>query len=81
MQTKAITTNHKLVFSSATTVVTSILFVKHGKIANLRYFAIGGQFHQHFMRGFFLRKFCAKLFVLVVKVKLFIGERKLAQLR
>jgi hypothetical protein len=39
-----------------------------------------GQFHQHFTRGFFVRKFCTKLFVLEVKVKLFIDAKKMAQL-
>jgi hypothetical protein len=40
-----------------------------------------GQFHQHFTLSFFLQKFCANFFVLEVKVKLFIGAKKMAQLR
>jgi hypothetical protein len=40
-----------------------------------------GQFHQHFTRGFFVRKFARSFFVLEVKVKLFIGAKKMAQLR
>jgi hypothetical protein len=40
-----------------------------------------GQFHQHFTRGFFEQKFCAKLILLAVKVKIFICGGNLAQMR
>jgi hypothetical protein len=40
-----------------------------------------GQFHQHFSRGFLYESFAQSFFVLEVKIKLFIGASKLAQLR
>jgi hypothetical protein len=40
-----------------------------------------GQFFQHFTHGFLYESLAESFFVLEVKVKLFIGASKLAQLR